>query len=331
MSAKKHTTLRDIAEIFGVSIPTVSRALKDSPEISHQLKLKIQKAAREMNYYPNPFATSLKHNTPHIIGVIIPDLEEFFFVSALNGMEEMARKNGYFLIIATSHEQYELEVRAVKNMRNMRVEGIIACVSAETQTFGHFEDLHEIGMPTVFYDRTCLPKLFSSVVADNAQSAQRLTQHLIDSGRRRVAFIGGANHVDIVKHRKHGYAEALRDNDIPIRREYVVCHNLTYQGGREAMEILLGLPEPPNAVVAMTDLLTFGALDIVREHNLSIPDDIIVAGYVDRKMSRIPNPHVPAMAHRTKEMGETAVKLLIESIKGAKKSSHIMVPMEFIK
>lgn len=126
MAHKKHTSLKDIAGILGVSIPTVSRALKDSPEISRELCAKAKKLAKEMNYRPNPFAMSLRRNAPRIIGVIVPDIVTHFFSSILSGIEDTAVCQGYFVIITTSHESYEHEKRSIENLVNMRVEGVIA-------------------------------------------------------------------------------------------------------------------------------------------------------------------------------------------------------------
>lgn len=232
MEHKKHTSLKDIAGILGVSIPTISRALKDSPEISRELCAKAKKLAKEMNYRPNPFAMSLRRNAPRIIGVIVPDIVTHFFSSILSGIEDTAVANGYFVIITTSHESYEHEKRSIENLVNMRVEGIIACLSQETTDYHHFTSLSDINMPVVLFDRVCLPELFSTVVADGVCSAQKATQHLLDNGSGRVAFIGGANHLDIVKRRKYGdfgvkqklggrdlvreFVDACRKNDMKI-------------------------------------------------------------------------------------------------------------------
>lgn len=330
MNYKRHTTLKDIAEVFGVSIATVSRALKDSPEISRALTMKIQAAARKMNYHPNPMAMSLRGDALRVIGVVIPDLEEFFFSSALNGMEEEARENGYFLIITTSREKYDLEVRNVESLKNMRVEGIIASLSEETENLEHFEMLKEIEMPVVFYDRVCLPKLFSSVTDDSSQAAKTLTKHLIDTGYKSIAFLGGPNHLDIVKQRKHGYCEALHEAGFPLRRDYIVCKGLTRANGKSAMEQLLNLPSPPDAVFAMTDLLAHGALEAIRGKGLRIPQDIAIAAFCDENMSRISTPRITSMSQQAYKMGRTAVRLLIDRINGSTKVEHIIVPMDFI-
>lgn len=245
MATPKHISLKDLARELGVSVPTVSRALKDSPEISADLRARAKQLAQELNYRPNPFAISLRKNAPRIIGVIVPDIVTHFFSSILSGIEDMAIANGYFVIITTSHESYEYEKKNIENLVNMRVEGIIACLSQETTDFGHWAALADINMPVILFDRVCLPDMFSTVVADGEHSAQMATQHLLDNGSKRVAFIGGANHLDIVRRRKHGYLEALRENHIPIQKELVVCRKIDYEEGKIATESLLSLPQPP--------------------------------------------------------------------------------------
>ena len=160
MTDSKHISLKDLAQALGVSVPTVSRALKDSPEISQELRAKVKRLAKEMNYRPNPFAMSLRKNTPRIIGVIVPDLVTHFFSSILSGIEDTAVANGYFVIITTSHESYEHEKRNIENLVNMRVEGIIACVSQETTDYSHWAALSDINMPLILAAhplRPCMP------------------------------------------------------------------------------------------------------------------------------------------------------------------------------
>lgn len=326
MKSQKHTSLKDIAQALGVSVPTVSRALKDSPDISRALCEKAKRMAREMNYRPNPFALSLRKNAPRIIGVVVPDIVTHFFASILNGIENMAVKNGYFVIITTSHESYEHEKRNVENLVNMRVEGIIACLSQETTDYTHFAELKDINMPLIMFDRVCLTDQFSSVVADGEHSAQMVTQHLLDNGCKRVAFIGGANHLDIVKRRKHGYLEALRNNKIPIEKELVVCRKIDYEEGKIAAQTLLALPNPPDAILAMNDTLAFAAIEVIKSHGLRVPNDIALIGYTDEQHANYIEPKLSAVSHQTYEMGETACLLLIDQIRGDKAIRQVMIP-----
>ena len=277
-----------MARILVVSIPTVSRALKDSPEISRELCARAKQLAREMNYRPNPFAMSLRKNTPRIIGVVVPEIVTHFFSSILSGIEDMAIANGYFVIIATSHELYEHEKRNIENLVNMRVEGIIACLSQETTDYRHFTTLSDINMPVVLFDRVCLPELFSTVVADGVQSAQKATQH--------------------------------------IERELVVCRKIDYEEGKIATETLLSLPEPPDAILAMNDTLAFAAMEVIKRHGLRIPQDVALIGYTDEQHANYVEPKLSAISHQTYLMGETACRLLIEQIRGDKTIKQVVIP-----
>lgn len=250
----------------------------------------------------------------------MPDIVTHFFASILNGIENMAVANGYFVIITTSHEAYEYEKRNIENLVNMRVEGIIACLSQETRDYSHLAALKDINMPLILFDRVCLTDQFSSVVADGVQSAQMATQHLLDTGSKRVAFIGGANHLDIVTKRKHGYLEALRDNHIPIEKELVICRKIDYEEGKIATETLLSLPQPPDAILAMNDTLAFAAIEVIKEHRLRIPEDIAIIGYTDEQHANYVEPKLSAVSHQTYKMGETACQLLMIKSKGIKQS-----------
>ncbi len=326
MANPKHISLKDLARELGVSVPTVSRALKDSPEISADLRARAKQLAQELNYRPNPFAISLRKNAPRIIGVIVPDIVTHFFSSILSGIEDMAIANGYFVIITTSHESYEYEKKNIENLVNMRVEGIIACLSQETTDFSHWAALADINMPVILFDRVCLPDMFSTVVADGEHSAQMATQHLLNNGSKRVAFIGGANHLDIVRRRKHGYLEALRENHIPIQKELVVCRKIDYEEGKIATESLLSLPQPPDAILAMNDTLAFAAMEVIKSHGLRIPQDVAIIGYTDEQHANYVEPKLSAVSHQTYLMGETACRLLIDRIKGDKTVRQVVVP-----
>ena len=215
---RKRISLKDLACELGVSIATVSRALRNSPEIGQEMQMKVKELARRLNYRPNPFAQSLRKEGPRIVGVVVPNLVTHYYASVLDGIEDEARKVEYSVISANTHENCEDEVRAIENFINLHVEGIIACLSQNTVDYSHFEKVAKMGIPLVFFGRTCLPNLFSCVTANDDVAAQEATQHLLDTGSRRVAFIGGPNHLDAVKRRKHGYLEALRENRIPIER-----------------------------------------------------------------------------------------------------------------
>ena len=201
LNKPKRTSLKDLADRLDVSIATVSRALRNSHEVGENITRKVQELAKEMNYRPNPFAQSLRKEAPKVIGVIVPNLVTHYYASVLDGIEDFAMQQGYSVISANSRESHRREVQAISNFLDMRVEGIIACLSQETTDYTHFEELYKMGVPLVFFARCCLEEKFSQVVANGDEAAQLATQHLINKGSRRIAFIGGPNHLDMVRRR----------------------------------------------------------------------------------------------------------------------------------
>jgi len=323
---KKPISLKDIATEFNVSISTVSRALKDSYEISPELRNRIQAFAKERNYRPSPFAMSLLKNSSGIIGIIVPDLVTYFYASIISGISDMAKQKGYSVIIASSYEQYEEEKQCLENLINIRVEGVMACISQETTDYSHFEALEELNIPLAFFDRVCLPDKFSSVVADNQESARIATEHLLQNGSKRVGFIGGADYLGIVKKRKEGYLEALQKYNIPIEDALIICEKMTPEEGCEATKRLLNLPNPPDAILAMNDTLAFAAMKEIKNNNLRIPQDIALIGYTDDTHSNYVEPALTAIAHNTYEMGTTACRLLLKQIQEGGIPEQVVVP-----
>ena len=280
-NGKRRISLKDLAQELGVSIATVSRALRSSPEIGQEMQEKVKALAKRLNYRPNPFAQSLRKEAPRVIGVVVPNLVTHYYAAVLDGIEDEARKAGYSVISANTHEDSEAEVRAIDNFISLHVEGIIACLSQNTTDYSHFEEISQMGIPLVFFGRTCLPEKFSCVTANGDEAAQQATQHLIDTGSRRIAFVGGPNHLDMVRRRKHGYLEALRENKIPIERELVACEKIDYDWALEATTKLLQMENRPDAILAFNDIITFAAFTAIKQLGLRIPDDVALMGFTD--------------------------------------------------
>ena len=330
MANQKRISLKDLAHELGVSIATVSRALRNSPEIGQEMQMKVKELAKRLNYRPNPFAQSLRKEGPRIIGVVVPNLVTHFYAAVLDGIEDEARRAGYSVISSNSHESCEDEMRAIDNFVNLHVEGIIASVSQNTTDYSHFEKVSKMGIPLVFFGRTCLPDLFSSVTANGDVAAQEATQHLIDTGSRRVAFLGGPNHLDMVKRRKHGYLEALRDNRIPIDRELVVCNRIDFDLVVEATKQLLQIENRPDAILAVNDTVTFAAFTAVKEMGLRIPEDVALIGFTDDQHARYVTPQMSAIEDQSYKMGCVAYDLLQKSISGDPNKYKKIVPQKLV-
>jgi LacI family transcriptional regulator len=322
--------LKDLAHELGVSIATVSRALRNSPEIGQEMQMKVKELAKRLNYRPNPFAQSLRKEGPRIIGVVVPNLVTHFYAAVLDGIEDEARRTGYSVISSNSHESCEDEMRAIDNFVNLHVEGIIASVSQNTTDYSHFEKVSKMGIPLVFFGRTCLPDLFSSVTANGDVAAKKATQHLIETGSRRIAFLGGPNHLDMVKRRKHGYLEALRDNRIPIDRELVVCNRIDFDLVVEATKQLLQIENRPDAILAVNDTVTFAAFTAVKEMGLRIPEDVALIGFTDDQHARYVTPQMSAIEDQSYKMGCVAYDLLQKSISGDPNKYKKIVPQKLV-
>lgn len=292
--------------------------------------MKVKELAKRLNYRPNPFAQSLRKEGPRIIGVVVPNLVTHFYAAVLDGIEDEARRAGYSVISSNSHESCEDEMRAIDNFINLHVEGIIASVSQNTTDYSHFEKVSKMGIPLVFFGRTCLPDLFSSVTANGDVAAQKATQHLIETGSRRIAFLGGPNHLDMVKRRKHGYLEALRDNRIPIDRELVVCNRIDFDLVVEATKQLLQIENRPDAILAVNDTVTFAAFNAVKEMGLRIPEDVALIGFTDDQHARYVTPQMSAIEDQSYKMGCVAYDLLQKSISGDPNKYKKIVPQKLV-
>lgn len=322
--------MKDLAGELGVSIATVSRALRNSPEIGREMQQRVKDLAKKLNYRPNPFAQSLRKEAPKVIGVVVPNLVTHYYAAVLDGIEDEARRAGYSVISANSHEDFEDERQAIDNFIGLHVEGIIACLAQTTTDYSHFEEISDMGIPLVFFGRTCLTDRFSCVTANGDEAAQMATQHLIDTGSRRIAFIGGPNHLDMVRRRKHGYLEALRENKMEIDRDMVVCDKIDYEVALHAVEKLLDSPNRPDAILAFNDIITFAAFTAIKNKGLNIPGDVALIGFTDDVHAAYVTPRMSAIEDQSREMGIKACQLLLKSIGGDTKVYKEIVPQQLV-
>lgn len=315
---------RDIAKILGINVSTVSRALRGLDGVSPDLRKRIESFAEEQGYRPNPFATSLRYDTTRTIGIVVPDVAFNHFAHIVKRIEADARENGYMCIITDSDDRVENELNCLDLLENMHVEGIIICPSQETTDFSHLLRLKNANMPIVFFDRA--PDIgISSVIINDAASARQATNSLIDDGARRIAFLGGPNQFKQTIDRKHGYLEALRERDIPIRTELVKCHRISFNSGLTDTLDLLRLPEPPDAILATHGLLAISALQAITSQGLRIPEDVAVIGYMTDWVSEMCHPRISFVKQNLKEMGSKAFRLLQDQMNGDDSVQHVVV------
>ena len=294
------------------------------------MQMKVKELAKRLNYRPNPFAQSLRKEAPRVIGVVVPNLVTHYYAAVLDGIEDEARKEGYSVISANTHEDTNAEIRAIDNFISLHVEGIIACLSQNTTDYSHFVEISNMGIPLVFFGRTCLSDRFSSVTANGDEAAFQATQHLIDTGSRRIAFIGGPNHLDMVKRRKHGYLEALRENRIPIDRDLVACEKIDYQWAMDATTRLLQMENRPDAILAFNDIITFAAFTAIKQQGLRIPEDVALIGFTDDVHAQYVTPRMSAIEDQSHLMGQAACRLLLKNIGGDAKIYREIVPQKLV-
>lgn len=324
---KRITSLKELAKQLGVSIATVSRALQNSHEVGEETRIRVQELAKKLNYRPNPFAKSLRQNKPRVIGVVVPNLVTHYYASVLDGIEDYATKAGYAVIAANSHENHVREEAAIDNFVSLYVAGIIACLAQDTTDYSHFEEINKMGIPLVFFARTCLSDTFSSVVSNGDEAAMEATLHLIETGSKRIAFVGGPKHLDMVKRRKHGYLEALKEKKIAIDRSLIIYGDIDFDQARENTLKLLKREDRPDAILAFNDIITYAAFDAIKTVGLRIPDDVAIIGFTETESSSFVTPKLSAIMDQAHVMGERACELLLKNIAGDKTIHKEIVPM----
>lgn len=308
-------TIKDIARELGISPSTVSRALKDHPDISPETKKAVNELAEKLNYQPNIVALSLRQSKTNTLGVVIPELVHFFFSTVISGIEDVAYSAGYNVIITQSNESLQREKANIKTLFNSRVDGMLISLSRETSSFEHIEATLAKGVPMVFFDRVYDTPTSSKVIVDDLSGAKDATQHLIEQGCKRIAHLEGPPNLGITKQRLDGYLEALKEANIPVAKDIIMsCPLGTIEEGKSATEELLKMANPPDAIFATNDPAAMGAMQAIKEAGLKLPKDIAVVGFSNWFFSALLEPPLTSVDQPGFEMGQEAAKLLIRQI-----------------
>ena len=318
MEERTPLTMKDIAAHFGISVATVSRALKDSPRISAERRAAIQQYAREHNFTPNMIAESLRHSRIQpmkVIGVIIPEFAHYYFSSILSGIEEEASAHGYRIMVAQSNEQYEREVKICKSFYENKVCGIIVSQAKDTHRYDHFQQLIDTGIPLVFYDRICTGVNASRVVVDDYMGAFNAVSHLIETGCNRIAYYGSAMTLEISKNRYNGYKDALLKHGIQPDPELVrLCDNRT--DAESITPEMLNSSVPPNGFFAVNDDTAIGILYTAKRMGFRVPEDISICGFTNGQRAIACDPMLTTVEQRGTKVGEEAADILIGHVEG---------------
>ena len=328
MSMKKEkTTIHDIARKLNITASTVSRALKDHPRISADTKKAVWKVAEKLNYQPNHIAAALRNGRSRIIGIIIPNVDRSFFSSVVRGIEEVANTARYNVMICQTYDRYEKEVDNIEALLNARVDGIIASFAKDTVDFSHFIKVKEKGIPLVMFDRSNSDLEVSHVVTDDYLGSYKATEHLIQQGCTRIAHFTNIRKISIYKDRMRGYREALEAYKIPYDESLVVESNLQLQDGRTSMEALLQLKELPDAVFSASALGALGAMQVLKERKIRIPEDVALVAFTNEQFTLYTEPALTAVDQHSVPMGNAAAEIFLEEIS---KNQQKFIPQKIV-
>lgn len=317
-STMTQATIKDIAQKLGLSPSTVSRGLHDHPGISAKTKEQVRALAASLDYYPDSIAQSLQKRQTKTIGVIVPEIKHDFFASAISGIEELAYKAGYAIIVCQSNETFEREVINTRTLVSKRVDGLLISISQTTENGEHFKALQRRGVPIVFFDRVCEDVDCSKVVVDDHDGAFRAVEYLIDSGYKTIAHLAGPKNISVTRNRLQGYLDALKSKGIAIDENLIVHGGMNEEDGVFGFQKLLSLGKKPDAIFAVNDPVAIGVMIFAKEHSLKIPQDVAVVGFSNNQISSLIEPALTTVDQPSHEMGKMAVKLLLEQISSDK-------------
>lgn len=312
---KEKATLKQIARELGVSVSTVSKALNDSPEISDTTKTKIQEFAKLKNYKPNVMALNLKNRNTKTIGVILPNILNSFFAKVFTGIERVAEEKGYHIITCISNESLEKEIHAMDILSNGTIDGLILSISEQSQkedSFGHFTDCINDGVPIVMFDRVTDKVKCDKVIVDDFDSAFEATQHLLQTGCKKIALLSTIDNLSVGKLRAKGYFKALEENNSNIDGNLIILTD----SDTDFDERLITLFENHalDGIFALDEHAAVTSLKLALKKGFKIPEDLSVIGFADGVWSRRLTPSLSTVSQHGPEIGEAAARLLIERL-----------------
>lgn len=310
---KKEVTIYDLAKELNFSPSTISRALNNHKSIGKKTTKEVKKAAERFGYRPNSIAASLRSNKSKTIGIMIARINSPFMSTLISGIEDAARKANYNVLISQSNENYENEVNNAKALYDSRVGGLIVSLAMETTDTSHFKRFLDKNIPVVFVDR--VPKELNSyrVIIDNYAAGYRATKHLIEQGCTRIAHFAGSQHINVYNMRKKGYLDALEENGLLANEEFIITlQTMSSEEGREAMEKLLSLENPPDGLFSANDTAAVSALLCAKERGIQIPRDLAIIGFNDDPVASIVEPSLSTVSHPARKMGELSTQRILE-------------------
>ncbi|WKN30860.1 LacI family DNA-binding transcriptional regulator [Porifericola rhodea] len=325
-------TLKELARRLNISPSTVSRALHDHPKIASTTKAAVLKLARELDFQPNPLALNLRMQRSKNIGVIVPKISYPFYASAISGIESVAIREGYNIIICQSEESYEREVANTKSLTTSRVDGVIVSLAGQTKDYGHFKDILQKKIPLIFFNRECEALDTPKVVIDNVEAAQKAVSTLIQSGCERIAILAGPQAIHISNQRIEGYYKALSSYDKQARHDLIFHCDYSEDSAYQNTLDMLKKSEIPDAIFAVSDRLAIAAIRALKAKGLNIPNDISVMGFNNDPVTTIVEPQLATVDQTPYLMGQKAAELFFYKLeKPDAPSQKVVMPVQIIK
>jgi LacI family transcriptional regulator len=312
---RRKVTLKQIAKELDVSISTVSKSLRDSPEISEDTRLKVQAFAKLYNYKPNNIALSLKNKKTKTIGIIIPEIVHHFFATVISGIEQVANECGYNVIVCLSDESFDKEVINMEMLANGSTDGFIMSLSKETQQKKDFHHLQEVinqGMPVVLFDRISNDILCDKVIIDDQLAAYEATNFLISKGLKKIALLTTVDYVSVGKLRTDGYLNVLHDHGIEVDENLIIRIEDTEHCDEKINELLEN--QSVDAILAVNELFAVTAIKLAMSKGIKIPEDLSVVAFTDGIISKYSTPTITTISQNGIKMGRKAAEMLIKRL-----------------
>ncbi|MBX2876709.1 MAG: LacI family transcriptional regulator [Saprospiraceae bacterium] len=318
-------TVKDIAKLLNINPSTVSRALKDHPDISKETRDRVKQMAEDLGYKPNLQAISFRSRKSRLIALIIPDMNMYFFPSVIKAIEEKVRAAGYNLIVLHSNNTLAGEIENTHVCELLGVDGLLVSLSVESDNLEHFEELSKGGVPVILFDRIVEHQNFPAIGINDQKVASRLVDHLTGKGCRRIVGVFDNPNLSISRRRKEGYKQGLQKRGLPIKSEWIL-HAETSDLAQQKIIELLDQDEKPDAIFAMSDLLLVGAMQACQSCGLTIPNDIRVAAISNGLIPNFWQPRITYMEHSGEDVGAKAATILFQLIGEGK-----VTPMSWVE
>lgn len=318
----KPATIKDIARKLNISTSTVSRAMRNAPDVNPETKKAVMALSEELNYQPNKLALSLKQKQTHNIGVIVPNLD-YVLSTMLKGIDEVALEAGYTVMVCQSNESFGREIVNTRRLLDSLVDGFIISVSSETKVFDHFKKIQEKKMPMVVFDRVTPFLKAPSVRLDNMDGGFQATEHLIEQGYKRIAILAGPKNLGISNERLEGYLNALKKHKIKPDPDHIIYCDFNQQYAYVATQELLNMKKRPDAIFTISDRMAIGAMLAIKEKGLRMPHDIGLVGFNNEPVISLLTPGISSVDQPCFELGKVAAKLFIETMHHSDDMSHV--------